>query len=130
MQTFFNYHKSYTFVLFPILLELAAINYLEEVGRVCIRNGIQTFTEDEAKDACSAHENCVGYMNRIFDYFQMCDPISGYGCTGTIEEDKGEYSICFNNGKTSYFSIPDVEGNVNEQIKIYKKDDQGKGFKL
>ena len=60
----------------------------------------------------------------------MCDPISGYSCTDTIGEDKGEYSICFNSGKTSYFSMPDVEGNVNEQIKIYKKDDQGKGVKL
>ena len=109
--------------------QLDGINYLEEVGRICARVGPQPFSEDEAKNACSQHENCVGYMNKIFEYFQFCDPMGEYACDHPIGEDKGECLICFNDGITSFLSIPDVEGRENEKIKMYKKDDQGKNLK-
>ena len=114
---------------FLILSGLVGINYLEGVGRICARTGRQPFSRDEAKNACSVHENCVGYMNRIFKSLESCDHNSGYGCSYPTEEDKGEYLICFNNGRTPFISIPDVEGNEKGQIKIYKKDYQGKDVK-
>ena len=112
-------------LLFLILSQLDGIYYLEDVGRVCTRVGLQPFSKDEAKNACSLHENCVGYMNKIFDDFQSCDPISGSACNIPIDEDKGEYLICFNNGITPFVSILDVEGREDERIKMYKKADPG-----
>ena len=64
-------------------------------------------------------------MNKIFASFESCEPISGNGCNIPLDEDKGEYLICFNNGITPFKSIPDVEGRENERIKMYKKDHQG-----
>ena len=109
--------------------QLDEINYLEEVGRICARVGQQPFSKDDAKNACSQHENCVGYMNKILEYFHYCGNLDSDACNHPLDEDKGVYDICFNNGKTSFISIPVVEGRENEKIKMYKKDDQGNDLK-
>ena len=94
------------------------IEYFQAIGQVCNRRGSQLYSEYEAKNACSAHDSCIAYMNTRFGSFPCgnCDP----------GVDNGEFYLCFNKGKTPFQSIQDVDGNKEERVIIYTKDIQGK----
>ena len=97
------------------------VEYYQTIGQICNRLGSQLYSEYEAKNACSEHDNCIAYMNTKFGSFPCgnfspCDPV----------DDERQFFLCFNKGNTPFQTIKDVDGNKDERVIIYKKDIQGK----
>ena len=105
------------------LLDIPKLRYIEINGQICTRTEGNVYsTKDEADDACSANEYCIGFMQRKFDLYNSCPP--PFYCEDG--ENRDRFQLCFNKGNLP-FTDEDPNGNVIGQEYIsYKKKNSGK----